>query len=185
LGKEKIVNGKESKEGFISDLLYNDQVFICLKERLRLKSLPTISCRQYSWVRNHIVGIRTAEELIVIIRLSGTFGAKSENFKIFKNEFRRFIQSNTFNALIIRINCVGGDFKEAHLMWKEICCLGSNVPIAASLSNVSTCTWYYVAMRVGVIVDENLTLTGCIGVALRKEFNQFYHQNTNRKIQLT
>jgi protease IV len=64
---------KLKQEGFISGLVYDDEVITLLKERLgvKVKSLPMISFRKYSKVRKWTVGISEAKEQIAIIRVSG------------------------------------------------------------------------------------------------------------------
>jgi protease IV len=51
-------------------------------------------------------------------------------------------------------------------MWTEIRSLADKIPIIASMSDRAMGAGYYVAMGAGVIVAENLTLTGSIGVDL-------------------
>jgi len=65
---------KLKEEGFISSLVYDDEVITLLKERLGVKekSLPMISFRKYSKVRKWTVGISEAKEQIAIITRGGT-----------------------------------------------------------------------------------------------------------------
>lgn len=42
--------------------------------------------------------------------------------------------------------------------------MAESVPVIASMSDVAASGGYYMAMAAGVIVAENLTLTGSIGV---------------------
>lgn len=53
-------------------------------------------------------------------------------------------------------------------MWREIRLLANSIPIVASMSDVAASGGYYMAMAAGVIVAENLTLTGSIGVVTGK-----------------
>jgi protease IV len=55
-------------------------------------------------------------------------------------------------------------------MWREIRLLAAIKPVVASMSDVaaSGSGGYYMAMGAGVIVAENLTLTGSIGVIMSK-----------------
>lgn len=49
-------------------------------------------------------------------------------------------------------------------MWRELKLLGEKKPLVASMADVAASGGYYMAMAAGVIVAENLTLTGSIGV---------------------
>jgi len=49
-------------------------------------------------------------------------------------------------------------------MWREIRLLAPVKPVVASMSDVAASGGYYMAMGADVIVAENLTVTGSIGV---------------------
>lgn len=49
-------------------------------------------------------------------------------------------------------------------MWREIRLLASSNPVIASMTDVATSGGYYRAMAADIVVSENLTLTGSIGV---------------------
>ncbi|GMH23990.1 hypothetical protein Nepgr_025833 [Nepenthes gracilis] len=53
-------------------------------------------------------------------------------------------------------------------MWREIRLLATSIPVIASMSDVAASGGYYMAMAVGTVVAENLTLTGSIGVVTGK-----------------
>jgi protease-4 len=49
-------------------------------------------------------------------------------------------------------------------MWREIKLLAAKKPVIASMADVAASGGYYMAMAAGVIVAEELTITGSIGV---------------------
>jgi protease-4 len=49
-------------------------------------------------------------------------------------------------------------------MWREIKLLAAKKPVIASMADVAASGGYYMAMAAGVIVAEELTFTGSIGV---------------------
>lgn len=53
-------------------------------------------------------------------------------------------------------------------MWREIRLLAAVKPVIASMADVAASGGYYMAMGAGVILAENLTLTGSIGVVTGK-----------------
>ncbi|GAU35230.1 hypothetical protein TSUD_205060 [Trifolium subterraneum] len=172
---------KLKKEGFISNILYDDEIIARLLKRPWVKSdaLTLVSLRTYSRVRKWTVGIPSSKELIAVIRASGTIKSvestsTSPSNGITANKFiamvRKVRASNKFKAAIIRIDSPGGDPLAADLMWREIRRLAAKKPVIASMSDEAASGGYYMAMGANVIVAENLTLTGSIGV-ISEKFN--------------
>ncbi|KAI5416496.1 hypothetical protein KIW84_041524 [Lathyrus oleraceus] len=167
---------KLKEEGFISSILYDDEVMTRLKERLRVKTdknLPMVDFRKYSGVRKWTVGISGGKELIAVIRASGAIrrvesplSAPSKGIigEKFIEKIRRVRESKKFKAAIIRIDSPGGDALASDLMWREIRLLAASKPVITSMSDVAASGGYYMAMGAGTIVAESLTLTGSIGV---------------------
>ena len=56
-------------------------------------------------------------------------------------------------------------------MWREIRFLAASKPDIASMADVAASGGYYMAMATGVIVAEDLTLTGSIGVVTGEPSN--------------
>ncbi|KAI7995064.1 hypothetical protein LOK49_LG11G00769 [Camellia lanceoleosa] len=56
-------------------------------------------------------------------------------------------------------------------MWREIRLLAASKLVIASMADVAASGGYYMAMAVGVIVAEDLTLTGSIGVVTGEPSN--------------
>ncbi|AET01869.1 S49 protease IV family peptidase [Medicago truncatula] len=100
----------------------------------------------------------------------------------FINKIREAGESKKFKAVIIRIDSLGGDILFYSLMWTKIRSLASKKPVIALMSDLAMSAGYYMAMGAGVIVAENLTLTGSIGVDLGKFIPE--NENINEKIDL-
>ncbi|KAH7852775.1 hypothetical protein Vadar_029092 [Vaccinium darrowii] len=77
---------------------------------------------------------------------------------------RCLLESKRFKAVVIRIDSPGGDALASDLIWREIRLLAASKHVIASMADVAASGGYYMAMAAGVIVAENLTLTGSIGV---------------------
>ncbi|KAK7281700.1 hypothetical protein RIF29_09910 [Crotalaria pallida] len=171
---------KLKEEGFISNIMYDDEVTALLKERLGVKTennLPTVDYRKYSRVRKWTVGISGGKELIAIIRASGSISRVESQFSVsssgiiaekFIEKIRSVRDSKKFKAAIIRIDSPGGDALASDLMWREIQILAASKPVIASMSDVAASGGYYMAMAADAIVAESLTLTGSIGVVTGK-----------------
>lgn len=105
------------EEGFITDLLYKDDVITNLKDRLGVKSLPFVSFKEYSRVSKSTVGlISRAKELIAIIRDAGSITSTME----FVENIYRVRGSTEFKAVIVRIDSSGGKFRASNYMWREM-----------------------------------------------------------------
>ncbi|KAL2338251.1 hypothetical protein Fmac_012697 [Flemingia macrophylla] len=177
------------EDGFISDIIYDDEVITRLKERLQVrtnKNLPMVDYRKYSGVRKSTLGLSGGKELIAIIRASGSIrriesplSSRSSGIigEKFIEKIRSVRESNKYKAVIIRIDSPGGDALASDLMWREIRLLAASKPVIASMSDVAASGGYYMAMGAGVIVAESLTLTGSIGVVTGKfNLGKFYEK---------
>ena len=164
------------EEGFISKVLYDDEVVSHLMKRLEVSEFSFVHFSKYSRIRKWTVGISKAKERIAIIRASGSIGSNiiAENFI---KKIRKVRLSKKIKAVIIRINSPGGDALASDLMWREIKRLTATKPVIASMSDMAASGGYHMAMGAEVIVAENLTLTGSIGVVSRKfNFEKLYEK---------
>lgn len=175
------------KEGWITDIKYDDEVTTMLKERLGQKldkELPLVDYKKYSRVRKWTIGLTGGRDKIAVIRASGSISRVSSRFNvsrsgIFGEEFIKKIRevraSKRYKAVILRIDSPGGDALASDLMWREIRLLAAEKPVVASMGDVAASGGYYMAMGAGVIVSESLTLTGSIGVVTGKfNLNKLY-----------
>ncbi|CAL5445074.1 unnamed protein product [Camellia sinensis] len=167
------------EDGWITNIKYDDEIMSKLKERLGIqndKNLPTVDYRKYSMVRKWTVGLSGGKDLIAVItasgRISRAWGLNVPSSGIVGEQFiekiRRVRESKRFKAVVIRIDSPGGDALASDLMWREIRLLAASKPVIASMADVAASGGYYTAMAAGVIVAEDLTLTGSIGVVTGK-----------------
>ncbi|KAH7851963.1 hypothetical protein Vadar_018912 [Vaccinium darrowii] len=166
--------------GLITNIKYDDEVMSKLKERLGIqkeKNLPAVDYWRYSRVREWTVGLSGGKDLIAVLRASGRISRARGPFNIpstsiiseqFIEKIRRLRESKRFKAVVIRIDSPGGDALASDLIWREIRLLAASKPVIASMADVAASGGYYMAMAAGVIVAENLTLTGSIGVVTGK-----------------
>lgn len=171
---------KLKEDGWITDIKYDDEVTSMLKERLGIakdKNLPIVDYRKYSRVRKWTLGLSGGKEKIAVIRASGSISRVRGRFSSsssgiiaeqFIEKIRSLRESKKYKAVVIRIDSPGGDALASDLMWREIKLLAESKPVIASMADVAASGGYYMAMAAGVIVSENLTLTGSIGVVTGK-----------------
>ncbi|CAO2047653.1 unnamed protein product [Urochloa humidicola] len=167
------------EQGWITDLLYDDEVMTMLKERVGQKdkkSLRMVDYSKYSRVNKRTLGLQGGEQ-IAIIRASGSItrtrsplSAPSSGIiaEQLIEKIRTVRESEKYKAVILRIDSPGGDALASDLMWREIRLLANSKPVVASMSDVAASGGYYMAMAAPVIVAEKLTLTGSIGVVTGK-----------------
>ncbi|KAH9778361.1 serine protease SPPA [Citrus sinensis] len=177
-GVYKVERLKE--EGFITNVLYDDEVISMLKERLGVqkdKNLPMVDYRKYSGVRRWTLGLTGGGDQIAVIRASGSISRVRSPLSLSSSgiigeqlieKIRKVRESKRYKAAIIRIDSPGGDALASDLMWREIRLLSESKPVIASMSDVAASGGYYMAMAAGTILAENLTLTGSIGVVTGK-----------------
>ncbi|KAJ6848111.1 serine protease SPPA, chloroplastic [Iris pallida] len=168
------------EEGWITNLLYDDEVLSMLKERLGQKEkekLRTVDYRRYSRVRNWTLGLEGGGDRIAVIRASGSISRARGPLSVSSSgiiseqlieKIRSVRESEKYKAVILRIDSPGGDALASDLMWREIRLLAASKPVIASMSDVAASGGYYMAMAADAIVAEKLTLTGSIGVVTGK-----------------
>ncbi|XVF54515.1 hypothetical protein PTKIN_Ptkin05aG0186600 [Pterospermum kingtungense] len=177
-GVYKVERLKE--EGFITNILYDDEVISKLKERLGIqedKKLHMVDYKKYSQVRKWTLGLAGGGDQIAVIRASGSISRVRSPLSTPSSgiiaeqiieKIRSVRESKRYKAAIIRIDSPGGDALASDLMWREIRLLAASKPVIASMSDVAASGGYYMAMAAQTIVAENLTLTGSIGVVTGK-----------------
>lgn len=177
------------QEGWITDIKYDDEVTMMLRERLGQKldkDLLLVDYRKYSRVRKWTLGLAGGREQIAVIRASGSISRVRGRFSTsssgivgeqFIEKIRQVRASKRYKAVILRIDSPGGDALASDLMWREIRLLAATKPVIASMADVAASGGYYMAMAAGVIVSESLTLTGSIGVVTGKfDLNKLYER---------
>ncbi|XP_042426919.1 serine protease SPPA, chloroplastic-like [Zingiber officinale] len=167
---------KLKEEGWITNIMYDDEVLSMLKERLgqkHKKKLLLVGYSKYVRVRKSTLGLDGGKEAIAIIRASGAITRTRNPFSFASSgiiaeqlieKIRSVRESNKFKAVILRIDSPGGDALASDLIWREIKLLAASKPVIASMSDVAASGGYYMAMAAGTILAENLTLTASIGV---------------------
>lgn len=168
------------EEGWITNILYDDEVMSLLKEKLGQKdkkSLLTVDYSKYSRVRKWTLGLEGGKEQIAIIRASGgisrarsplSFPSSGIVGEQLIEKIRTVRDAGKYKAVVLRIDSPGGDALASDLMWREIRLLAATKPVVVSMSDVAASGGYYMAMAAETIVAEKLTLTGSIGVVTGK-----------------
>ncbi|RHN64434.1 putative peptidase S49, ClpP/crotonase-like domain-containing protein [Medicago truncatula] len=165
--------------GLITGLCEPDELISSLSRKFG----DLVDLKQYSRVRKWTVGLVEGEERIAIIRVSGginpSYLIPADDNIITK--IRQVRSSNTFKALIIRVDSHGGDMYTSDLLWREIRHVSRKIPVICSIYDHGYSGGYMVAMAGNVIVANELSLTGSIGVFLsRANFRNVYALLNNK-----
>ncbi|WOL17182.1 serine protease SPPA, chloroplastic-like isoform X1 [Canna indica] len=181
---------KLKEEGWITNIMYDDEVMSMLKERVgqkNKKKLLMVDYSKYARVRKSTLSIDAGKDNIAIIRACGNISRTARTPKPLSHagsgiiaeqlikKIRAVRDSGAFKAVILRIDSSGGDALASDLVWREIKLLAASKLVIASMSDIAASGGYYLAMAAGTIVAEKLTLTGSIGVVRgRFSLNKLY-----------
>ena len=81
---------------------------------------------------------------------------------------QRAKSDRSITAVVLRVDSPGGSALASDLMWRELRLLAREKPVVASMVDVAASGGYYLSMACDVIVAEDLTVTGSIGVVTAK-----------------
>lgn len=91
---------------------------------------------------------------------------------------RRAKFDNGIKGVVLRVDSPGGSALASDLMWREIRSLCKEKPVIASMVDVAASGGYYISMACDLIMAEEFTITGSIGVVTSK----FNLQKLNEKL---
>jgi protease-4 len=156
----------------IDSLVYKDQVIDMLKEMTDTKlkdDINSVSIEQYAKVpapRKHKGLIK---DKIAVVYASGEIsmgdqtegGIGGEGFAKAIREARR---DSSVKAIVLRVNSPGGSALASELIWREMTLAREVKPVIVSMGDVAASGGYYIAAPADVIIANQTTITGSIGV---------------------
>lgn len=156
----------------IDSLVYKDQVIDMLKELTDTKlkdDINSVSVEQYAKVpapRKHKGLIK---DKIAVVYASGEIsmgdqtegGIGGEGFAKAIREARR---DSSVKAIVLRVNSPGGSALASELIWREMTLAREVKPVIVSMGDVAASGGYYIAAPADVIIANQTTITGSIGV---------------------
>ena len=87
---------------------------------------------------------------------------------IYGNSLAELIRSarldDSVKAVVLRVNSPGGSALASDVIWREMELLKAEKPVVVSMGGYAASGGYYISAPADVIVADNLTLTGSIGV---------------------
>src|SRR5713101_547987 len=164
-------------KGLIDSLLYEDQMFGELKDRLKSGEIKKLSHRDYMKVSAASLGLEGKPRLAFLVGQgditrgeSGDdgYGETGIGAEGFNKLLRKVGNDASIRGVIVRIDSPGGDAMASDDIWREMNLLSKKKPLVISMSDAAASGGYYMAMTGDPIVAYPETLTGSIGVVFGK-----------------
>ena len=160
----------------VDDLLYEDELFDRMKERLGQEKIRKLNIKNYA---RHVTSQERSSgrpkiALLVgsgaILRGSGDrFGDDGALWsRKFIRTVRRLREDDSIRGVILRIDSPGGDAVASDEILRELRLLSKKKPLVVSMSDVAASGGYYIAMTGDPVVAYPGTFTGSIGVLYGK-----------------
>ena len=165
------------KQGLIDGLLYEDQMYDEVKEKLAGGDLKKLSLHDYLKVPASSVGLGGKQQIALVTGqggitrgedgqdLSGDSGIESEGFD---KLLRRVGNDADIKGVVVRIDSPGGEVFASDAIWREMNLLSKKKPLVISMSDTAASGGYYIAMTGDPVVAYPGTVTGSIGVVFGK-----------------
>jgi protease-4 len=159
--------------GLVHALVYGDELASRLarlagheEEDAEAKPLGLAPYLRVSRPRLRWTPLATGPQRIAVVPLAGMLRRSSASPRGLVGLLRRLERDASVRAVVLRIDCPGGDALASDLLWRAVRKLVERKPVVASFGDVAASGGYYVGMAANEIVAEPTTLTGSIGVAL-------------------
>ncbi|MBX2815964.1 MAG: signal peptide peptidase SppA [Saprospiraceae bacterium] len=156
----------------VDELLYEDEVFDRVRERLDLdkkEKIKFISLQNYNSANGADINLG-APSKIAILYAEGQIMAGEETYGTITDDhyvgmLRKIRKDDKVDAVVLRVNSGGGDAIVSDMIWREIELLKEKgVKVVASFADVAASGGYYIACGADEILAEPNCITGSIGV---------------------
>ena len=163
-------SGSAVEFGLIDSLIYRDQLIDIIKEKCGTEESEKpdyVSMYKYRNVASPSVS--NSEGKIALLYAEGNIvmgNGNSSNIGAanYTSVIRKIRESDSYKALVIRINSPGGNAIASDQIWREIELANKEIPVVVSMSNYAASGGYYIAAPSTTIFAHPTTLTGSIGV---------------------
>src|SRR6185503_19670407 len=164
-------------KGLVDALLYEDQMYGELKQRLGSNEIKKVSLREYMRVPVSSLGLDGKKRIAFITGegaitrgdegggLSGDEGIESESFDKLLERVRN---DGDIKGVVVRIDSPGGEVFASDAIWREMNLLSKKKPMVISMSDTAASGGYYIAMTGDPVLAYPGTFTGSIGVVFGK-----------------
>ncbi|VTQ03563.1 signal peptide peptidase SppA [Sphingobacterium daejeonense] len=170
------------KYGFVTDLLYKDQVIAKIKEKIGVdekKDIPSVSLIDYKNKANageaggdRVAVLYANGEIVDGEGMEGQIGGDK-----LSRELRDLRKDDKVKAIVLRVNSPGGSALASESIWREVDLAKKVKPVVVSMGDYAASGGYYISAAADSIFADPATLTGSIGVfglipSFQKLFNE-------------
>ena len=162
-------------KGLVDDLLFEDEFFDHLKERLGQEEIRRLPARDYLRVPASALGLEAGSRIAFVVAegtiLRGDDGLEDEGVlasRSFVRLLRQVRDDDAIKGVILRINSPGGDAIASDEILREARLLAGKKPLVVSMSDSAASGGYFIAMTGDPILAYPHSFTGSIGVIYGK-----------------
>lgn len=155
--------------GLATELLYQDQVYSRLKEKLGISEDDDINTINATDLNTKVKSKNiTSKNRIAVIIAEGEIVGGSADGVIssdkFAKEIRKARKDENIKAIVLRVNSPGGSVVASEVIWREMSEAKKVKPVIVSMGEVAASGGYYIAAPADTIVAQPNTITGSIGI---------------------
>lgn len=154
----------------IDALKYEDEVEDIMREKLELDAdddIPLVSLGEYiaskpytpAYSDNKIEVIYAEGQIVQGTSQKGSLGSATLAEQLAEARLDEDVK-----AVVLRVNSPGGSALASEVMWREMELLREQKPVVVSMGDYAASGGYYISAPADVIVADEMTLTGSIGV---------------------
>jgi len=158
----KIIDGSKYRDEVIDEL-------VTLTDAGKPEKLEMVKLSKYTDVGNVKKHRKHQSDKIAVIYASGEINSgKGDNQPIgsetLAQALRKARRDSTIKAIVLRVNSPGGSGLASDVIWREVVLAKQAKPLVVSMGDLAASGGYYIACPADVIVANEVTLTGSIGV---------------------
>lgn len=157
--------------GFVDGLLYEDEMDDIFAEYGAVTdykgNYKFISLGEYA-AQVSAIGSLKAPKVAVIYAEGDIVDGYGDSGSVYGNSLAELLKSartdDKVKSVVLRVNSPGGSALASDVIWREMELLKAEKPVIVSMGGYAASGGYYISAPADVIVADNLTLTGSIGV---------------------
>ncbi len=158
----KIIDGSKYRDEVIDEL-------VTLTGAEKPENLEMVKLSKYNDVGKVNKHFKHQNNKIAVIYASGEINSgKGDNQTIgsetLTQAFRKARRDSTIKAIVLRVNSPGGSGLASDVIWREVVLAKKSKPVIVSMGDLAASGGYYISCPADVIVANEVTLTGSIGV---------------------
>lgn len=165
--------------GLIDELRYDHEIENLWRHHTQQRPderLRTVSLTTYVGVPDHAAGLRPGDRRnrIAVLYATGVItpgrssgdgmGGTTLGAETFVENLSVALRDERTRAIVVRIDSPGGSATASDAMWAAMHEAAQRLPVVVSMAGVAASGGYYIAAPADVIVAEEATITGSIGV---------------------